>query len=130
MQESNGHFIRDEQTVNVFLLVFLSAITAGTAPFHTRWVAERNAMIFKRNVEYVARTDGQLRNDNGRCFSLIEVKPRKRGADISIRIQESAQMAAWIAANRVESHDPDSNCECVPSLPILRRLDIILGALD
>lgn len=33
------------QTVNVFLLTLLSAITATTVPFETRWLAERNAMI-------------------------------------------------------------------------------------
>ena len=130
MKDRDGHFIRDEQTVNVFLLAFLSAITAGTAPFHTRWVAERNAMLFRKNVEYVARTDGQLRNDHGRSFSLIQVKPRKRGADVSIRIQETAQMAAWISENQVESHDPYSNYEYVPSLPNHCRLEIIPEALN
>ena len=54
-------------------------------------------MIFEETVRYVARTDGHLCNKRGQSFSLIEVKPRERGDDVSIRVQESAQMAAWIS---------------------------------
>lgn len=99
MRGSRGQLIRDEQTVNVFLLALLSAITAATVPFHTRWLAERNAMVFQKNVQYVARTDGHLRKKNGQSSCLIEVKPRprRRPNDVSIRVQESAQMAAWIS---------------------------------
>ena len=112
-QGPGGQYIRDEQTVNVFILALLSTITATTVPFDTRWVAERNAMIFRKNVQYVARTDGHLRNRKNRSFSLIEVKPRKRGNDISIRVQETAQMAAWICQEKIESHDPSKSCEYV-----------------
>ena len=113
-QGPGGGYIRDEQTVNVFILALLSAITATTVPFDTRWVAERNAMEFRKNVRYVARTDGHLRNRKDQSFSLIEVKPRKRANDISIRVQETAQMAAWISQNNIPSHDPNQNCEYVP----------------
>ena len=111
MQVPAGGRIRDEQTVNVFILALLSAVTAATTPFHTRWVAERNTMVFEKNVRYVAMTDGRLRDRDDRSLSLIEVKPRKRGGDVSIRVQESAQIAAWISENKVRSHDPDINCE-------------------
>lgn len=109
---SRGQLIRDEQTVNVFLLALLSAITAATVPFHTRWLAERNAMVFQKNVQYVARTDGHLRKKNGQSSCLIEVKPRprRRPNDVSIRVQESAQMAAWISQHGVKSHDPEKDC--------------------
>ena len=108
-----GQLIRDEQTVNVFLLTLLSAITATTVPFETRWLAERNAMVFQKKVRYIARTDGHLRNKRGPSFSIIEVKPRKRKDDVSIRVQESAQLAAWISHHAVRSHDPDKDCEYV-----------------
>ena len=111
-----GKLIKDEQTVNVFLLTLLSAITATTVPFETRWLAERNAMVFQKKVQYIARTDGHLRNKRGPSFSIIEVKPRKRKNDISIRVQEGAQMAAWISHHVVRSHDPDKDCEWVYSL--------------
>ena len=110
---SGGRYIRDEQTVNVFILALLSSITATTVPFDTRWVAERNAMVFRKNVWYIARTDGHLQNRKHRSLSLIEVKPRKRENDISIRIQESAQMAAWISQEKIDSHDPNKTCEYV-----------------
>ena len=106
-----GRYIRDEQTVNVFILALLSTITATTVPFDTRWVAERNAMVFRKNVWYVARTDGHLLNRKNRSLGLIEVKPRMRGKDISIRVQETAQMAAWISQEKVDSHDPNKSCE-------------------
>jgi hypothetical protein len=108
---TRGQPIKDEQTVNVFLLAFLSALTATTVPFHTRWLAERNAMVYQKEVRYVARTDGHLRDEAGRTFSLIEVKPRRRKRiDVSIRMQESAQMAAWLTQNVEESHDPYEDC--------------------
>ena len=74
-------------------------------------------MIFRKNVEYVAQTDGRLRNNKNRSFGLIEVKPRSRGNDISIQMQEAAQIAAWISENDVVSHDPSINCEYGPPFP-------------
>lgn len=110
-RNAKGQPIKDEQTVNVFIIAFLSAITATTVPFHTRWLAERNAMVYQKKVRFVARTDGHLRDRAGHTHSLIEVKPRQRkeGA-VAIRMQESAQMAAWLTENGVESHDPHEEC--------------------
>lgn len=108
---ARGQPIKDEQTVNVFLLAFLSAFTATQVPFHTRWVAERNALVFEKSVKYVARTDGHLRDRNGNSRSLIEVKPRDRGGKRSaIRVQESAQMVAWISRTNLSSHDYEKDC--------------------
>ena len=123
---SRGPFIRDEQTVNVFILALLSAITATTVPFDTRWVAERNTLQFTKNVIYKAKTDGSLRNQKGQSFSLIEVKPRIRGTDLSIRVQETAQIAAWISHNKIRAHDPDKKCEYVPSFPLSSRIGVAL----
>ena len=83
-------------------------------PFGTRWVAERNSFRFHRNVTYTARTDGHLRNQKGQSFSLIEVKPRERVNHISIRMQETAQIAAWILDKKIRFYDPDNKCEYVP----------------
>ena len=106
-----GPRIRDEQSVNVFLLTFLAAITATTVPFHTRWYAERNNMLFKKRVKYNARTDGHLRKADDQIFSLIEVKPHARDDhSVRIRMQESAQMAAFISQYNVKSHDPEKDC--------------------
>lgn len=67
-------------------------------------------MLFKKNVQYIAKTDGHLQSKRRQTFSLIEVKPRKRAGDVAIRVQESAQIAAWISHNEVKSHDPETNC--------------------
>lgn len=123
--DTQGHPIKDEQTVNVFLLAFLSAITATIVPFHTRWLADRNAMIFQKRVRYVARTDGYLRGENSESYSLIEVKPRKRGHNIAIRVQESAQMAAWISQSGTSSHNPMKDCRYLWQLASLERFRLI-----
>lgn len=49
----------------------------------------------------------------GPSFGLIEVKPHKRGNDVSIQVQESAQMAAWIPHHAIASYDPNKSCEYV-----------------
>lgn len=108
--DPQGQPIKDEQTVNVFLLAFLSALTASSVPFHTCWVAERNTLLYQRTVRYIAKTDGHLRDSNNGSRSIIEVKSRVRADDTMIRVQESAQMAAWIKQTRLESHDHESDC--------------------
>ena len=78
IQKPETRYVRDEQ-IEFFHPCFLLAATSTTVPFHTRWVTERNSMIFRKNVQYsyVAGTDGRLRNDKNRSFGLIGVKPRK-----------------------------------------------------
>ena len=73
---SRGRLLKDEQTANVFLIAFLSSITATSVPFHTRWVAERNGLAFElEGSKYNTRTDGRLRDKGGRSRCIIEVKP-------------------------------------------------------
>ena len=107
----NNQPVKDEQTVNVFLLAFLSALTASSVPFHTRWVAERNTFVYENKVRFVAKTDGHLRDCNGETRSLIEVKSRRRVNDVQIRVQESAQMAAWIKQTKLNAHDHEKDCK-------------------
>ena len=128
--DSQGRLIKDEQTVNVFLIAFLSSITATSVPFHTRWVAERNGLFYQLDdSEYNARTDGHLRDKNGNSRCIIEVKPRKRNSDVKIRVQESAQMAAWISQSGVKSHDPMKDCRYSPLTLKCERLELILPSL-
>ena len=101
----------DEQTVNMFLLNLLMAITAETVPFHTRWSARRNSLLFKGKVQYSARTDGHLRSKHDQIYGLIEVKPHGRiDNPIGIRLQESAQIAAYISQSGIKEHNPDNDC--------------------
>ena len=110
VKDSKGYLIKSEQTVNVFLIAMLSAATATIIPFRVRWVAEQNGLRFyQQGVTYAARTDGHLRDSNGKSRCIIEVKPRERFNDLKIRVQESAQMAAWISDYDIKSHNPNRN---------------------
>lgn len=77
-------------TVNVFIMALLSAITATRVPFDTRWLPDRNTMIFLKNFRCIARTDGHICVRNSQSRNLIEVKPRmrKQRCLYTIRVQE------------------------------------------
>ena len=110
---SPGPLVLDEQTVNMFLLNLLVAITVKSVPFPTLWSAQRNSLLFRGKVQYSARTDGHLRNEHGQVYSLIEVKPYGRSDNpIGIRLQESAQIAAYISQSGTKDHNPDEDCRC------------------
>ncbi|KAL9101254.1 MAG: hypothetical protein Q9163_003468 [Psora crenata] len=88
----------DEQTVNACLISLLMGVShylriMGRIHF------DRTAFrILKPNGEpiYTARVDGILRAANGRIQGFMEVKPYIRGLSGEIRMQEAAQMAAFI----------------------------------
>ncbi|KAL9629035.1 MAG: hypothetical protein Q9164_007049 [Protoblastenia rupestris] len=96
--ESEGPPVKDEQTVNIFLILFLVALTATNIDMRTKWVGEQAEYQFERHgMAFKARTDGYLKagTDQARC--IIEVKPiRRKNKFKNIRHQESAQIAAWI----------------------------------
>ena len=98
----------DEQIVNTALLMYLNALLL---PFDIplRWTPHRKAFHMRRlnksqNPEnvYEARVDGYLRLGKGADESpkiIVEVKPCvRRTLTKKIRMQESAQMAAWISS--------------------------------
>lgn len=97
--------ISDEQIVNMALLLYLQALLINFRGIGADWTPERRALFVKnKNGQkvYEARVDGFLRyqNDlNNPIMAIVEVKPCIRDAYPStdpIRIQEAAQMAAWI----------------------------------
>lgn len=72
---------------------------------------------------YEARTDGYLSDEKGACVrALIEVKsaPRNRKV-LSIFMQESAQMAAWILEHPDEPSNLPGRYVCAEH-PLLRLL--------
>lgn len=86
----------DEQIVNAALVSFLQAATMYWCS-GIGWTLHRN--IFKMNDVYEARTDGCLCGP-GKVkvpLAILETKAHVRRAnELQIRIQETAQMAAWI----------------------------------
>ncbi|KAJ5420187.1 hypothetical protein N7465_002706 [Penicillium sp. CMV-2018d] len=96
--------ISDEQIVNTALLLYLEALLINFGGIQADWTPERRALVVKRHngqKVYEARVDGFLRyqrDRNNPIMAIVEVKPFPRDTDPndSIRMQESAQMAAWI----------------------------------
>ncbi|KAJ5584401.1 uncharacterized protein N7459_004201 [Penicillium hispanicum] len=95
---------KDEQIVNTALVDFLNALSMHF-PQASDWTLHRKS--FKAEFQrafFEARTDGYLedRGSSDRVRALIEVKPMLREKKrIPIRMQEAAQMVAWIKS------DPD-----------------------
>ncbi|KAI9768725.1 MAG: hypothetical protein M1840_004720 [Geoglossum simile] len=89
----------DEQIVNMALLLFLNSTTMNHPNVRSGWSPQRK--VFKFGDLFEARTDGFLRtSQSGRVGAIIEVKRYLRGFnELRVQMQESAQMAAWIAAN-------------------------------
>ncbi|KAJ5804397.1 uncharacterized protein N7518_000700 [Penicillium psychrosexuale] len=94
---------KDEQIVNTALVDFLNALSMHF-PQASNWTLHRKSFkaVFE-HASFEARTDGYLEDTgSGRVRALIEVKPMLRRKKLNpIRMQESAQMVAWIKS------DPD-----------------------
>ncbi|MCJ1249917.1 hypothetical protein MMC30_007143 [Trapelia coarctata] len=105
--EAEQAAVEDEQTVNSALVMFLKAVTMH---FHVQahWSLHRQRFVFgERSAKiFEARVDGYLRSGaDNQVKAIIEVKPFSRKADSQgIRMQEGAQMAAWICS--YPDHNP------------------------
>lgn len=89
---------KDEQIVNTALLIFLNALTAHF-PLANDWTLHRKIFVAQfKHASIEARTDGYLGDrSDGKVRALVEVKPAARKKyRTPIRMQESAQMVAWI----------------------------------
>lgn len=89
----------DEQIVNAALVNFLKAITCSFRSVKSDWTMHRKAFKAEfTTTQYEARTDGYLRGERSDDVrALIEVKSSLRGNKVlPFRMQESAQMVAWI----------------------------------
>ncbi|CAH0038854.1 unnamed protein product, partial [Clonostachys rhizophaga] len=97
--------IEDEQIVNTALLLFLQSLTVHYPKLDFTWSLKRYAFVLRDNNHqkvYEAQVDGLLRDDRTKEPKIIvEVKPFLRepipAVYAKIRMQETAQMAAWIA---------------------------------
>jgi hypothetical protein len=103
----------DEQIVNVALALLLNAVTMHFVP-NTDWTFHRRAFQIgnkKSGKGFEARVDGYLRRlSDDKVMAILEVKPCVRKKQLAgIRMQESAQMAAWISHFRDDCNARDSN---------------------
>ena len=97
--------ISDEQIINMALLLYLQALLINIRGIGADWTPERRALIVKKKdgqKVYEARVDGFLRYQSDKSnpiMAIVEVKPCIRDINPNsepIRMQEGAQMAAWI----------------------------------
>lgn len=95
---------KDEQIVNTALIVLLNALTIHLESFSSKWTLHRKTFIAAFGVaEFEARTDGYLNDHRDNPSIIVEVKPVMRSTKLSaIRMQESAQMVAWIKSDDCE----------------------------
>ncbi|GLA22769.1 hypothetical protein AnigIFM63326_005243 [Aspergillus niger] len=95
---------KDEQIVNTALVDFLNALSIHF-PQASEWTLHRKSLKAAfQSGSFEARTDGYLEDGGSseRARALIEVKPMLRKKKLNpIRMQEAAQMVAWIKS------DPD-----------------------
>lgn len=98
--------VEDEQIVNTSLILFLNALTIHHPGVEGHWSLYRQPFTVldaKKQKVYAAQVDGVFRLRKGAedARVIVEVKPFARLKSlpvyIKIQMQESAQMAAWIA---------------------------------
>lgn len=98
------HAIEDEQTVSMALISLLAATTIHDTHVSGDWSLDRKAFFVSTKEAtglekriYEARVDGVFRTPSKEVKAIAEVKPYLRHSKINaIRMQETAQMAAWI----------------------------------
>ncbi|GKZ31045.1 hypothetical protein AbraIFM66950_011011 [Aspergillus brasiliensis] len=96
--------VSDENMVNAYLIGLASLITFSVEGVEAHWAPERKG--YKVCDEdglklYEARTDGHMfLTRNRETKGIVEVKPVVRAESPRVMMQETAQMAAWIHADR------------------------------
>lgn len=92
----------DEELVNTALAAFLNALVIHFKEINAICSSHRKSFFCRNDLGmgFEARVDGYLRRTkNNDPMAILEVKPCIRSShDSTIRMQEGAQMAAWINA--------------------------------
>ncbi|KAF4457457.1 hypothetical protein F53441_507 [Fusarium austroafricanum] len=103
-EPAKNYQIEDEQIVNTALVLFLNALTLHCDLVQGEWTLYRQPFVVKdatKKKAYEARVDGLFRINGKGTRAIVEVKPFVRNASAAtldgVRMQETAQMAAWIA---------------------------------
>lgn len=107
----DGKAMEDEEFVNMAMVDFLITLSEDSG-LGLAWTPSRRPFLVRnasvRKV-YEARVDGTLRQSDGEVRAIVEVKPfnRQRRPE-TIRMQEAAQMAAWISQHPPARQDKDT----------------------
>ncbi|PWY65450.1 hypothetical protein BO83DRAFT_440284 [Aspergillus eucalypticola CBS 122712] len=90
--------------VNAYLLGLASVATFSIEGVEAHWTPERKGykVCAEKGIKlYEARTDGHMYlNSNGKTKAILEVKPVVRAELPRVMMQEVAQLAAWIHAEK------------------------------
>ncbi|KAF2964059.1 hypothetical protein GQX73_g9512 [Xylaria multiplex] len=92
----------DEQFISSALILLLNALSMCCQDVTGHWVPERQSFTLAAGCKkaYEARVDGVFRSRTGDVKAIVEVKPCPRNLKVmEIRMQETAQMAAWICSD-------------------------------
>ncbi|KAB8213050.1 hypothetical protein BDV33DRAFT_197125 [Aspergillus novoparasiticus] len=108
--------VSDETLVNAFIISLAAAVTFSTPGVKALWSLERKGYtvgIGNDTKIFTARTDGHLSLQHQTYSKIIvEVKAMTRESLARIRMQEVAEMAAWIHA------EPDIIPEGMSNIPL------------
>ncbi|PYH35307.1 uncharacterized protein BO87DRAFT_385583 [Aspergillus neoniger CBS 115656] len=108
--------ISDEIMVNAYLLGLASVVTFPIEGVEAHWTPERKGykVCDEKGIKlYEARTDGHMYlNSNGKTNAIAEDKPVVRAELPGFMMQEVAQMAAWIHAEKDVIQDENLAEQC------------------
>ncbi|PWY81524.1 hypothetical protein BO94DRAFT_144889 [Aspergillus sclerotioniger CBS 115572] len=111
--------VSDENLVNTYLLGLASLVTMSSEGVQAHWSQQRKAYKVRSKGAklYEARTDGHLFLTEGKqTKAIVEVKAMARDDLPTVRMQETAEIAAWI-------HEcPDEILKDTPKDKVFRRL--------
>ena len=103
-EEETFPSVSDENVVNTGFVSFASVLTYSIEGVKAHWSQERKGFKVGEidGIKlYEARTDGHLFLPSNKTSKvIIEVKPTMRDKAPRVRMQETAQMAAWIHVER------------------------------
>ncbi|KAK2807043.1 hypothetical protein FQN50_005617 [Emmonsiellopsis sp. PD_5] len=102
--------VSDENVVNTSLVGFASAVSYSVPGVQAHWSQERKGFkVGGKKKLYEARTDGHMFiTRSSRSEVIIEVKPKRRDDSATVRMQETAEIAAWIYAERDDKPKKES----------------------
>ncbi|GLA60815.1 hypothetical protein AtubIFM54640_001312 [Aspergillus tubingensis] len=120
--------VSDEIIVNAYLLGLASVVTFSIEGVEAHWTPERKGykVCDEKGIKlYEARTDGHMYlNGNGKTKAIVEVKPVVRAELPRVMMQEVAQMAAWIHAEKdvIQDENLTEQWLVTPAASVFRRL--------
>ncbi|KAL8290732.1 hypothetical protein RB597_008807 [Gaeumannomyces tritici] len=106
---------KDEQIVNMALILYLNALTIQFPEVKGDWSLHRGSFVFKNRAEpqnpipiFEARVDGYFETHSREIAAIVEAKSALRESTREkIRMQEASQFAAWINQHPPQQYQKD-----------------------